>query len=184
MMSQAERQSVMGLSLLIALRMLGLFMVLPVISVLGADLQHATAFSLGLVVGIYGLSQAMFQIPLGALSDRIGRKPVVLGGLALFGVGALLAGLSENVWVVVFGRFLQGAGAISSTVMAWVADNTREHVRTKAMAVIGVCIGLSFALSLIIGPVLSQFVGLSGLFMVIFVLAFLVLALDDDAGLV
>ena len=133
-MSVSEKRSVGWLSLLIALRMLGLFMVLPVITLFGGELQGATPFALGLVVGAYGLSQALCQIPLGALSDRIGRRPVVVGGLLVFAVGGLIAAMSDHVWGVVLGRFLQGAGAISSTVMACVANDKPIHIPTTAMA--------------------------------------------------
>ena len=174
---KSELRTVTSLALLYAIRMLGLFMVLPVLSVAGLSYEAATAATLGLALGIYGLTQACFQIPLGLLSDFIGRKPVILIGLALFAVGSLVAAFSTSVYGLIIGRALQGSGAIASTIMALVADLTSEESRTKAMAAIGASIGLSFTLSLILGPALSSWIGLDGLFIIAFVFSLLGVAL-------
>ena len=153
--------------------MLGLFMLLPVLAIYARDLAGTTPFLIGIALGIYGLSQACLQLPLGMLSDRIGRKPVILGGLLVFLAGSLLAASSDTIHGIIAGRALQGAGAIASTLMALLADVTREQNRSKAMASIGVSIGLSFALSLVLGPVIAAWDGLEGLFLVAALLAVL-----------
>nr|WP_281368302.1 MFS transporter [Simiduia aestuariiviva] len=145
-------------------RMLGLFMVLPVLSLYGQSYQGATPALLGLALGVYGFSQAMLQIPFGFLSDKIGRKPMIAFGLILFGLGSVVAATADSVYGLILGRFLQGCGAIASVIMALVADLTAEENRTKAMALIGASIGVSFALALILGPLVTESVGLSGLF--------------------
>ena len=119
---------------------------------------------IGLALGVYGLTQALLQVPLGWLSDQVGRKPVIIGGLLLFAAGSVLAALAESLWGIVLGRALQGAGAIAATVMALVADLTSEEQRTKAMAVVGMSIGLSFAVALVLGPVIAAAGGLSAVF--------------------
>lgn len=150
-------------------------MLLPVIRILGEDLEGATLPLLGLALGIYGLSQAVLQLPLGLLSDKIGRKPVIYGGLVVFIAGSLVAGFSESIWGLIIGRALQGAGAIASAVMALAADLSRPEQRSKMMAMIGGSIGLAFAISLILGPILSEWLSLQGLFFVIAALAFIAL---------
>ena len=167
----SEVKSVASLALLYAIRMLGLFMVLPVIFVHGQDYSGASIASLGLVLGIYGLAQACCQIPLGLLSDMIGRKPIIVFGLLLFGIGSVLGALTDSVVGLIIARILQGAGAIASTVMALVADLTSDKNRTKAMAAIGASIGLSFALAMVLGPVLAAVGGLSAIFWTTAVLA-------------
>ena len=167
----SEVKSVASLALLYAIRMLGLFMVLPVIFVHGQDYAGATIASLGLALGIYGLAQAFCQIPLGLLSDLVGRKPVIVFGLLVFGIGSILGAYTESVTGLIIARALQGAGAIASTVMALVADLTSDRNRTKAMAAIGASIGLSFAIAMVLGPVLAAFGGLSIIFWVTAVLS-------------
>lgn len=151
--------------------MLGLFMALPVLSLFAGDYDGGTPFLIGVAIGIYGLSQAFLQLPLGMLSDRIGRRPVIIGGLIMLAVGSVVAANAESVYGLILGRFLQGSGAIASAMMALLADLTRESNRTKAMASVGASIGVSFMLSLVIGPWLSGIAGLSGLFMFTAVLA-------------
>jgi len=163
-MTTQERRAVASLALLYCFRMLGLFMVLPLLALYAADLPDATPTRIGLALGMYGLANALLQIPLGWLSDKVGRKPIIIGGLVLFALGSVIAGMSESVMGIIFGRALQGAGAISSTLMALVADLTREEQRTKAMAVVGMSIGLSFAAALVLGPVVATFGGLPAVF--------------------
>lgn len=164
-MNSAERTASLQIASLYALRMLGLFMVLPVLALYARGLPGATPFKLGLALGIYGLTQALLQIPFGTLSDRFGRKPMLLIGLALFGVGSLIAALGQGIDTIILGRALQGAGAISAVLSALLADLTRPSQRTKAMAIIGVTIGTSFSLSLFLGPLLDRVMGVRGIFL-------------------
>ena len=144
--------------------MLGLFMVLPVMSLYFEGYQDSSAFMLGLALGIYGLTQAALQIPLGLLSDKIGRRPVILGGLVLFILGSVVAATADSAIGVIVGRALQGMGAIASTLMALVTDLTAEQNRTKAMASIGASIGISFATAMVLGPVVASHFGMAGIF--------------------
>ncbi|MFH6567054.1 MULTISPECIES: MFS transporter [Pseudomonas] len=164
-MSSGETRAASGLALVFAFRMLGMFMVLPVLATYGMDLAGATPALIGLAIGAYGLTQAIFQIPFGMISDRIGRRPVIYLGLIVFALGSVLAANSDSIWGVIAGRVLQGAGAISAAVMALLSDLTREQHRTKAMAMIGMTIGLSFAVAMVVGPLLTRAFGLSGLFL-------------------
>lgn len=170
-MTALERRVVVTLALLYSFRMLGLFMALPLIALYAADMAGATPTLIGVALGAYGATQALLQIPLGWLSDRIGRKPVILGGLAMFALGSVVAALADSVALIAVGRALQGAGAISGSVMALAADLTSREQRTKAMAVIGISIGLSFALALIFGPLLAAWGGLEAVFWMTAVLA-------------
>lgn len=163
-MNAQEKRAASGLSLVFAFRMLGMFMVLPVLATYGQDLAGATPFLLGLAIGAYGLTQAVLQIPFGMLSDRFGRLPIIYIGLLIFAAGSVVAGMSDSVWGVISGRVLQGAGAISAAVMALLSDLTREQHRTKAMAMIGISIGISFAVAMVVGPLVTRGFGLSGLF--------------------
>ncbi len=176
-MTQGERRATLGLAGVYGVRMLGLFLILPVFALFAEGLPGTTPFLTGLAVGIYGLTQALLQIPFGLLSDRIGRKPVIFGGLVLFALGSAIAGAADDVWQVILGRALQGSGAISAAVMALAADLTREESRTKAMASIGMTIGISFMLALLAGPVLGRLIGVSGIFWLTAVLALLAIAL-------
>ncbi|MDY7562090.1 MFS transporter [Pseudomonas sp. 10B1] len=181
-MSGSETRAASGLALVFAFRMLGMFMVLPVLATYGMDLAGASPALIGLAIGAYGLTQAVLQIPFGIISDRIGRRPVIYLGLIIFALGSLLAANADSIWGVIAGRILQGAGAISAAVMALLSDLTREQHRTKAMAMIGMTIGLSFAVAMVVGPLLTRAFGLSGLFLAtgglallgIFVVAFMV----------
>ncbi|WP_297792994.1 MFS transporter [uncultured Marinobacter sp.] len=170
-MNALERRSVAALASVYAMRMLGLFMVMPVFVLLGDDLQGSTPALIGLAIGAYGLSQALLQIPFGLLSDRVGRKRMIYIGLILFAAGSLVAASTDSIYVVIGGRILQGAGAIASVLMALLSDLTREEERTKAMATVGISIGLSFSVSLVLGPLIGSAFGLSGLFYLTAVLA-------------
>ncbi|MGQ9660689.1 MAG: MFS transporter [Thermochromatium sp.] len=163
-MLASERRAAAGLAAIFSTRMLGLFMVLPVLAPYAHDLTGATPLLVGLAIGAYGLTQALFQIPLGLLSDRIGRKPVIYGGLTLFLIGSLVAALADSLQGLIIGRALQGSGAIAAVIIALTADLTRDTVRTKGMAVIGISVALSFAAALVVGPPLTGLIGVSGLF--------------------
>ncbi len=164
-MTPAERRTGSVLAAIFGLRMLGLFLVLPVFSVLAARLPGGDDIMLvGLALGAYGLTQAFLQIPFGLASDRWGRKPVIVAGLLLFAAGSFIAAAAPDIHVMIIGRVIQGAGAISAAVSALAADLTREQHRTKVMAMIGASIGLVFAVSLVIAPPLAAAIGLSGLF--------------------
>ena len=165
-MLPAERRASVSLALIFALRMLGLFLVLPVFALEARKYPGGDDPALvGLAMGIYGLTQAVCQLPLGMASDRLGRKKVIVLGLLVFAAGSLLAGLAGNLHTLLIGRALQGAGAVSAAVTALLADQTRDAVRTKAMALVGASIGLMFALALVISPLLVVHIGLSGLFL-------------------
>lgn len=176
-MSQISKNNakpiVLALSGLYALRMLGLFLIYPVFAVYGMQLPSATPFLIGLALGVYGLSQAILQIPFGMLSDKFGRKPIIIIGLLLFALGSIIAALSEDIYGLIWGRILQGTGAISAVITALLADLLPSEQRSKAMAVVGLTIGLAFGLSLILAPLLAAAVGLSGMFWMITGLIFL-----------
>ena len=162
--SANETRAVSMLATLYVVRMLGLFMVLPLISIYSADMVGATPFLLGLAVGAYGLTQAVLQIPMGWLSDHIDRRWVIVFGLLLLVAGSVVAALSTSIWGVIGGRFLQGAGAIASATMALVADYTRVEQRAKASAIIGGSIAIAFGLALVLGPTFANFGGLQLVF--------------------
>ncbi|HEX5792500.1 MAG TPA: MFS transporter [Rheinheimera sp.] len=170
-LNSLEKRSAIALALVFSSRMLGLFMLLPVFALYGTELAGFSPVWIGLAIGAYGLTQAILQIPLGWLSDRIGRHKVMLGGLALFALGSVVAALADSVYLVTVGRVLQGAGAIAGAVLALAADLTREEQRPKVMAIIGASIGLSFAVAMVLGPLLAKAAGLSGVFWFTAVLA-------------
>lgn len=170
-MDASERRSVGVIALISMIRMFGLFALLPVLSLYAAGLEDATPLLIGLAVGAYGLTQAGLQIPLGALSDRVGRVPVILLGLAIFAMGSVLAAISDSIYGVIAGRLLQGAGAISATLTALISDATREEVRTRSMAIFGIGIGASFMLAMIAGPLIAAHFGVQSLFWVAAALA-------------
>ncbi|MDE8604439.1 MFS transporter [Marinomonas sp. RSW2] len=172
-MDLLERRSVLALALIYLFRMLGLFLILPVIGVAADGLTGADAALIGTAIGIYGLTQASLQIPMGMWSDKIGRKRVIIIGLLLFAIGSLICANANDIMVLILGRAVQGAGAIASTLMALLSDVTREQNRTKAMAIVGISIGASFMLSLVLGPWIFALVGLSGLFYLSFALSLL-----------
>lgn len=172
-LSSLERRSIAALASVYGLRMFGLFLILPVLAIYSEQLQGASPMMMGIALGIYGITQALLQIPFGILSDRFGRKPLIVIGLAIFAVGSLVAAFSDTIGGVIIGRALQGAGAIAAVILALTSDLTRESQRTKAMAAIGMTIGMSFLLALIAAPILEFFIGVKGLFIMTAVLALL-----------
>ena len=170
-MLPTERRAIGVIALIAMLRMFGLFALLPVLSLYAAGLDGATPILIGFAVGAYGLTQAGLQIPLGMLSDRIGRGPVIAGGLFVFAIGSVVAATADTIDTVIIGRLLQGAGAISATLTALIADATREQVRTRSMAVFGVGIGGSFVIALIAGPAIAAHAGVPALFWIAALLA-------------
>ena len=171
-MTREERRAGMSLAAIFALRMLGLFLILPVFAAHAEQIPGGDDLMLvGLAIGAYGLTQAFLQIAYGAASDRFGRKPVIVFGLVLFVVGSVVAAIADDIWMIIVGRVVQGAGAISAAVTALAADLTRDQHRTKVMAMIGSSIGLVFALSMVIAPLLYAVIGMSGIFWLTAVLA-------------
>jgi MFS family permease len=163
-MSASEKRATWSLASVYALRMLGLFMILPVLPLFAEQLEGSTPALIGLAMGIYGLPQVLLQIPFGLLSDKFGRKKIILIGLSLFFIGSVIAALSSTIYGVLVGRAFQGAGAVSAVVMALVADLTQEVHRTKAMAMIGASIGASFGIGMVAGPIISGFGGVQMVF--------------------
>ena len=174
-MNTSERIFALKISLVMSVRMLGLFMLFPVMSVYAAEYDNSTPFLIGMAIGVYGLTQALLQIPFGYLSDRFGRKPILIIGLLIFFLGSVLAANTSNLNLVVLGRALQGGGAISAVLMAFLADSVNEENRAKANAFVGFQIGVAFMLSLLIGPIISSKVGLQGLFWTIALLSLIAL---------
>lgn len=164
-MTREEKRAGISLASIFALRMLGMFLILPVFAVHAQTLPGGTNLTLvGLALGAYGLTQAIFQIPFGMASDKFGRKRVIIFGLVLFAIGSVFAAMATDIYWTIFGRVLQGAGAISAAVTALAADLTREQHRTKVMAMIGSSIGLVFAFSLVAAPLLYAVIGMHGIF--------------------
>jgi MFS family permease len=173
-LSPIELRATAGLASIYGLRMLGMFIILPVFAFYAEHLPGGDNYALiGIALGAYGLTQAILQVPFGWLSDHFGRKPVIYAGLILFAIGSFVAASATDIYWVIFGRIIQGSGAISAAVMALAADLTREEHRTKAMAAIGMTIGVTFALSLIIAPALNRLIGVPGIFVMTGVLALL-----------
>ncbi len=176
-MSSSEIRAGASLASIFALRMLGLFLILPIFTIHAKTLPDGdNATLVGMAMGIYGLTQACLQILFGIASDRFGRKPVIVAGLVLFATGAVVAAMSHTVMGILIGRAIQGAGAISAAITALLADTTREEHRTKAMAMVGGSIGISFALSLVLAPVLYQRIGMDGIFIATAVMAIAAIA--------
>ncbi|MEN6669211.1 MFS transporter [Psychrobacter sp. B38] len=163
-MNSVEKRAILGVGGIFALRMIGLFMIVPVFSVYGNNYAHATPFLIGLAVGIYGLGQAIFQIPMSLAADKFPRKPIIFLGLILFALGGMIAANATDIYEVIIGRALAGSGAVSAVLMALLADVTREEMRTKAMATMGLTIGTSIMLAFAFGPLLVGALGISGLF--------------------
>lgn len=176
-MNKVELRAASSLAAVFSARLLGLFMIYPVFAAYAGHLRDSTPLLIGLSLGAYGLTQGLLQLPFGLLSDRIGRKQVIVGGLILFAIGSAVAAASTSITGVLLGRVLQGTGAIGSTVLALVADLTSEESRTKAMALVGMTIGLSFAFAIVAGPALAGVIGVAGIFWLTAILAFVGIAI-------
>lgn len=176
-MTRLELRSTVALAAVFAARLLGLFMIYPVFASYASHLRGATPAMIGIALGAYGLTQGLLQIPYGLVSDRVGRKPVIAIGLLLFAAGSIVAALAHSIVGMTIGRTLQGTGAVGSVVLATVADVTREEVRTRAMAVVGMTIGLSFAVAIVLGPIFASVIGLAGIFWLTALLATLGIAI-------
>ncbi len=157
-------KTIWPLTAILALRFLGLFLVLPILAIYAKDMEGSTEFLVGIIVGGYALTQAVFQVPFGSISDKIGRKPTLVFGLLVFLAGSILCAISDNIWVLMLGRFLQGAGAIGSVIPAMISDLVPEESRGKAMAMMGGSIALSFAIAMGLGPVVGASFGVASLF--------------------
>ena len=176
-MTPFERRASIGLASIYGLRMLGLFIILPIFALYAEKLPGGDShFLIGVALGAYGLTQAILQIPAGWMSDRYGRKPIIVIGLLLFAAGSFIAAAADDIYWIIAGRVIQGAGAINAAVMALTADLTREEHRTKAMALIGMTIGVTFSLSMVLSPLLYKHIGMSGMFSLIGVLSFVSIA--------
>jgi MFS family permease len=176
-MDRLEYRAVSSLAAVFSVRLLGLFMIYPVFAAYAKYLSGATSYKIGLALGIYGLSQGILQIPFGMLSDRIGRKILIITGLAIFGIGSAVAALSTSIDGVIVGRLLQGSGAAGSVILALVADLTSEQNRTKAMAMVGVTIGASFLIAVVMGPIVASLAGVQGIFWLMVLLAIIGIAI-------
>ncbi|MGL6070940.1 MFS transporter [Craterilacuibacter sp.] len=175
-MNSLELRASLGLAGVYALRMLGMFLILPVFALYAEQLPGTISpTAVGFALGSYGLVQALLQLPLGMLSDRIGRKKVIYGGLLLFAIGSFVAAAADDIVWLTVGRIIQGSGAISAAITALLADLTREEHRTRAMAMIGMSIGMTFAVSLVLGPLLASWIGVNGIFALTGILTLLAL---------
>ena len=178
-MERQELRAAGSLAAVFSVRLLGLFMIYPVFAAYARGLDGATPYLIGEALGIYGLTQGLLQIPFGLLSDRVGRKVMIVAGLLLFAAGSTVAAMSTSIGGVIFGRALQGAGAVGSVILALVADLTAEENRTKAMATVGISIGASFMVALVAGPIIASFIGVAGIFWVMVGLALVGIAITE-----
>ncbi|MBQ4847105.1 MFS transporter [Pseudoalteromonas sp. MMG013] len=172
-LNRLEKRAAVSLASVFAFRMLGLFMLMPVLAIYGQSLEHVSPMWIGLAIGVYGLTQALLQIPMGWLSDKFGRKPIIIMGLIVFALGSVVAATADSIYWVTAGRALQGMGAIASALLALASDLSRDEQRPKVMAVIGMCIGLSFAVAMLLGPMVASAFGISGVFWLTAILAIL-----------
>jgi predicted MFS family arabinose efflux permease len=163
-MTRLDRRATFSLASIYALRMLGLFMMFPVLSLFAEQIPKSTPLLIGLAISIYGLSQALLQLPLGLLSDRVGRKKIIIIGLGIFAAGSVVAATADDIYTLIIGRALQGSGAIAATIIALVADLTQEVHRTKAMATIGASIAVAFGIAITLGPAIASYIGVNGIF--------------------
>lgn len=163
-LNSLEKRAAVSLASVFAFRMLGLFMLMPVLAIYGQSYDYVSPMWIGLAIGAYGLTQALLQIPMGWLSDKFGRKPIIIFGLVIFALGSVVAATAESIYWVTVGRALQGMGAIASALLALASDLSRDEQRPKVMAVIGMCIGLSFAVAMLLGPMVAAAFGIAGVF--------------------
>ncbi|MCO7189327.1 MULTISPECIES: MFS transporter [unclassified Pseudoalteromonas] len=163
-LNSLEKRAAISLASVFAFRMLGLFMLMPVLAIYGQSLTDVSPLWIGLAIGAYGLTQALLQIPMGWLSDKFGRKPIIVAGLIMFAIGSVVAALADSIYWVTAGRALQGMGAIASALLALASDLSRDEQRPKVMAVIGMCIGMSFAVAMLLGPMVAAAFGIAGIF--------------------
>jgi MFS family permease len=178
-MQKQEFRAAVSLAAVFSVRLLGLFMIYPVFAAYARNLSGATPYLIGEALGIYGLSQGLLQIPFGVLSDRLGRKVLIVFGLVLFAAGSAVAALATSIGGVIIGRALQGSGAVGSVILALVADLTVEENRTKAMALVGISIGASFMVALVAGPIAANFIGVPGIFWLMVALALVGIAITE-----
>ena len=178
-MQPREFRAAAALAAVFSVRLLGLFMIYPVFAAYAGTLSGANPYLIGEALGIYGLTQGILQIPFGLLSDRVGRKVMIVTGLALFGIGSAVAAVSTSMGGVIVGRALQGVGAVGSVILALLADLTGEESRTAAMAMVGITIGASFLLALLAGPIVASFIGVSGIFWLMVALAIAGMAITE-----
>lgn len=175
--TKQELQSIFTLSIIFSLRMLGIFMILPILTIYAISLVGSNEHLIGIAIGIYGIMQIIFQLPYGLLSDKIGRKSIIIIGLMISGIGSEIAAITNEIWGLIIGRALQGSGAIGSVLIALLLDSVREQYRAQSIATIGISFGITFTISIILGPFLANKLGLSGLFHVITILTGLAIIL-------
>jgi MFS family permease len=178
-MHRQEFRAAASLAAVFSVRLLGLFMIYPVFAAYADGLSGASPYLVGEALGIYGLTQGLLQIPFGLLSDRVGRKVMIVGGLVLFGLGSAVAAMSESIAGVIVGRALQGSGAVGAVILALVADLTTEENRTKALATVGITIGASFMIALVAGPIFAAVIGVRGIFWLMVALALVGIAITQ-----